>query len=79
MTSAHFFYSNGVPIDEGDAITVIKKHGSVDRIFAPKTDDAKDFCCFDTGGILLRFEDGDLQVWPHVNEDLVLLKKKAER
>lgn len=75
MNSGQFAYSDGSAIHEGDSISVSGKRGWVERIFAARTPAAKDFSCFDTGGVLLRFESGDLQVWPYINEDLVFLDR----
>ena len=73
MSPGHFAYSNGSDVHEGDLISVCGRRGWVERIFTPGTPGAMDFSCFDTGGVLLNFESGDLQLWPYIDEDLVLL------
>jgi hypothetical protein len=71
-----FKYSSDVEVLEGDYITVTGKRGRVERIFRAGAEESKDFSCFDTGGILLGFDDGDLQLWPWINEDLVFVDRK---
>ena len=68
-----FKYCSGEEIRLGDRISVSGKKGFVERVIAANTLEAKDYSCVDTGGVLLRFESGDLQLWPWMNEDLELL------
>jgi hypothetical protein len=70
-----FQYCSGQRVETGDIIVVIGKRGIVDKIFPAQTAEARDWSCFDTGGLLLKFEDGDLQVWPWINEDLKLIAR----
>jgi len=65
-----FNYCSGEEVCQGDRISVSGKKGFVERVIAAKTLEAKDYSCVDTGGMLLRFESGDLQLWPWMNEDL---------
>jgi hypothetical protein len=73
MTKTIWHYSTGAPINIGDRISLGHKEGVIEEIFSAMTQRAMDFKCAETGGLLLRFEDGDLQVWPYVNEDLVFV------
>ena len=75
MECDQFCYSTGCLIDKGDRIVVIDQQGVVEEVVIPQTPQAKDYSCFNTGGVLLRFDSGDLQLWPYINEDLVLIRK----
>lgn len=68
MTAFH--YKSGEAVQEGDIVAVVGKRATVESVFPERTSEARDFACFETGGLLLKFEDGDLQVWRWVNEDL---------
>ena len=78
MNSTSLVYSDGKVIQEGDLISVAGHRGHVERIFMAGTPEAGDFACGKTGGVLLNFDNGDLQVWPFINEDLVLLGRRGE-
>lgn len=69
-----FRYTSGEEVLTGDKITVASKPGTIEKILSPQTQDATDFSCPDTGGLLIKFDDGDLQVWPDVDEDLILVR-----
>lgn len=70
-------YCSGIPIYKGDAIAVGELRGTVEELLVKGTSAAENYRCLDTGGLLLRFENGDLQVWPYMNEDLKLLQRKG--
>lgn len=65
-----FQYKSGERVEEGDLVTVVGKKAIVARVFSEHSRDAQDFACFETGGLMLKFEDGDIQVWSTVDEDL---------
>lgn len=65
-----FHYKSGEVVWEGDLVMVVRKPAVIERVFSERSSDAQDFACFETGGLLLRFEDGDVQVWTAVDEDL---------
>lgn len=71
-----FHYSEGELVCEGDIVLIVNKRAVIERVMAKHSRDAQDYACSETGGLLLKFEDGDLQVWPHVNEDLRLVQRK---
>jgi hypothetical protein len=73
-----FYYMSGEVVREGDIVTVINKLAVVERILSERSQDARDFACFNTGGLVLRFDDGDLQVWRSVDEDLEFLRRKND-
>jgi hypothetical protein len=74
-----FFYTNGKLIAEGDSIQVSGNKGIIESLIGKGTKKSKDFCCFVTGGIMIRFKNGDLQVWPTANEDLIFLNRKKHQ
>ena len=72
-----FRYIGGELVCEGDGVMAANKRAVILRVMGMHTRNAKDHACFDTGGLLLEFEDGDLQVWPYVNEDIRLLQRNV--
>ncbi|MDP0497232.1 MAG: hypothetical protein Q7Q73_13595 [Verrucomicrobiota bacterium JB024] len=75
MSEPYFTYTTGNPVEPGDLVRVGSERGCIERLFHANTEDARDFACQDTGGILIRFEKMGLQVWLQANEDLVCLGK----
>jgi len=71
-----FQYSTGEVVLNGDSVKVQNKIGTVVGLFQPGTEQAKDYSCSDTGGVLIEFTDGDLQLWPVLDEDLILVKRQ---
>ncbi len=65
-----FYYKTGEIVREGDLVVVAGKRAVVECLFSELSDAARDFACFETGGLMLRFEDGDVQVWTTTDEDL---------
>jgi hypothetical protein len=65
-----FHYKSGEAVREGDLVVVAGKRAVIERLFSERSAAAQDFACFETGGLMLKFEDGDVQVWPAVDEDL---------
>lgn len=70
-----FCYSDGEKIRKNDEVVVAGERAVVLRILEKGSLVASDYSCFETGGILLDFENGDLQAWPFVNEDLILVRR----
>ena len=73
-----FRYLTGESVRAGDLVQIIEKRTIIDRVFSKGAKDSREFSCEHTGGILLKFEDGDLQLWCHTNEDLKLIKSAPE-
>ena len=73
-----FTYLGGTRVLVGDVVMAANKQASIEKVIQPRSKDAKDFNCEMTGGLLLAFEDGDLQLWPSANEDLVLMHRGKE-
>jgi len=73
-----FHYHTGELIRDGDLVAVAGKRAVIDRVISERTRESQDFSCFETGGLLIKFEDGDLQLWPDVDEDLQFLKRACE-
>ena len=75
MSSSHFVYSDGSTVHANDVIVFGSSRGTVDRILAPRTEEARDFGCFETGGVLLHTECWGLVLLPYIGDDLVLLAR----
>jgi hypothetical protein len=76
MNLREFLYVGGRSINVGDQVEVVGKRGAIVALVQPDTRDASDYACSTTGGILIRFEDGDLQLWPFVDEDLLFISSE---
>ncbi len=77
MTEKRFVYSDGREINKGDRIVNddlngIVVSGIVEGIFFPGSDEAQLHGCPFTGGVLLKFDNGDLQLWTDIDEHLIL-------
>jgi hypothetical protein len=77
-----FTYCTGENVIEGDRISFnntgdenLPTLGRVQSIIMPYTEQAKNFDCWETGGILMAFDDGDLHMWPQLNEDIMLVER----
>jgi hypothetical protein len=75
---ATFKYTTGELIQPNDVVQVIDRLAHVEQVIEKGTLESAHFNCQETGGILLRFKDGDLQLWPWVNEDLVFLERQSD-
>lgn len=70
-----FRYTIGEEVLLGDRIEVAGKPGTIEGIFGPETQEAAAYFCRETGGLLIEFDDGDLQVWLDANEDLIFVRR----
>ena len=70
-----FTYLTGEEVKDGDIVNAANQLAFIEKIINPETQDAKDFNCEKIGGLLIRFESGDLQLWPLPDEDLKLIKR----
>ena len=70
-----FCYSDGKTIMNDDEVVVADQRAVVANLIEKESPIARDYSCIETGGILLSFENGDVQLWPFVNEDLVLVRR----
>jgi len=60
-----FVYTNSLlPIEVGDHVSVDDHSGVVKRICFAGTQDARDYSCEKTGGILIKYDDGILALEP---------------
>jgi hypothetical protein len=71
-----FLYSTGEVVELGDLVTIIGKQATIETIILGHTQEASDFKCFETGGLLIAFANGDLQLWPWCDEDLVFVSRQ---
>lgn len=60
MSAIRFTYSDGTPVNQGDRV-IVENHrmASVELLLQPGTEESTVWQCCDTGGILLKFDDGD--------------------
>jgi hypothetical protein len=70
-----FQYSSGEVVLAGDAVSLKNKTGVVAGVLQPGEPQAFDYSCGDTGGVLVAFSDGDLQLWPDLDEDLAFVSR----
>jgi len=69
-------YSDGREIRKGDRVLVEgAREAVVSLLLSPGCKESWDFSCPE-GGFLLDFADGDVQVWPHANEDIELVDRQ---
>ena len=73
-----FVYRSGEPVMTDDVVTAAGDQARVAMVIQPNTQDAKDFSCKTTGGLLLKFDNGDVQLWPEVDEDLIFVRRRDE-
>lgn len=75
MNKPKFYYSNGLELRVKDTVLVNGKlKACVEAILAPGTKESKNYSC-EEGGFLLVFDNGDVQVWPNTDEDILLIKR----
>ena len=76
MSKTLFYYSNGLKVKLKDRVLVNDKFTArVEAILVPGTKEASDYACEEGGGFLLVFDNGDIQVWPNTDEDILLIKR----
>lgn len=63
-------YTDGSEVHKGDRILI---HGArkavISAVLLPGTEGAENYA-LPEGGILVEFDDGELQAWPRVDEDM---------
>lgn len=78
--STIFRYQDGAEILANDIILFTGLSGVVNQILQPQTLAAKDYACFDSGGVLLDVPDGlgfVLIQETHLCEDLLLSRRNG--
>jgi len=73
-----FVYLEGGNVLKGDRVLAAGKKATVVEVLEIGSPASANYSCPATGGLILQFDDGDLQVWPWVNEDLQLLARSGE-
>ena len=78
-------YSNGKKVRIGDRVGIdnldgrgVITSGHVIGVFPPGSPEARDYGCFETGGVLISLDNGDCQLWVHPDEHLVLLNEQGD-
>lgn len=70
-----FFYLSGERIQEGDRVLVNNKPAVVKYVIESGSKPASQHGCPDSGGFMLSFDSGDLQLWVAVDEDLEFISR----
>lgn len=66
-----FKYMDGTLAEEQDRVLIDgARSGIVVRVLRPLTEAASNHGCHDSGGVLIEFDDGDVQLWPDLDEDI---------
>ena len=79
MKSLSFFYTDGSKLRKNDRVLINDEQiARVDAILVPGTKEALDYSC-EKGGFVLVFENGDVQVWPDTDEDILLIGREEEK
>ena len=60
----HHYSGSLEPININDSVIVDDRSGLIVLVCMPQTKPAEDYYCEDTGGILVRFTDGLLELLP---------------
>lgn len=58
------FADSGEPVTKGDVVMVDDRSGVVQELCMPNSHEAENYYCEDTGGLLIKFDDGLLELLP---------------
>ena len=73
-----FYYPTGEPIQAGDRILVNRNRpGVIQYVLAAGSEEASQHGCLTTGGFMLSFDNGGLQLWPAADEDLEFVSRRV--
>lgn len=69
-------YSTGEQMQKGDKVIINSQLVAVvEEVLEPNTPLACDYYVEDTGGFLLRYDDGQFEVWTHVEQEITFLER----
>jgi hypothetical protein len=69
-----YFYTDGQEVMVNDVVlTTPGRYAHVQLLLEPESQLANSYSAPD-GGIVLKFDDGDYQVWPQADEDMSLIR-----
>jgi hypothetical protein len=72
-------YSDGSKLQIYDRVLINNNQvARVEAILFPETVEALQYSC-EEGGFLLVFENGDVQVWPDTDEDILLVRRSDKK
>ena len=72
-------YPDGSELQRNDNVLVNNEQmARVETILIPGTKEALEYSC-EEGGFVLVFENGDVQVWPDTDEDILLIGRKIKK
>ncbi len=75
---ADYRYQDGQSVRVGDLIRVARtRRARIESIFAAGTSEAADYDCSDTGGVLIKLDDGDRWLIRWINEDYELIQRSG--
>ncbi len=78
MRKFRLYYSDGSELQVNDRVLINDKQiARVEVILFPGTEEASQYSC-EEGGFLLVFENGDVQVWPDTDEDILLIGRSSK-
>ena len=70
-------YTEGQKLKTNDRVLINDKQiARVDAILVPGTKEALNYSC-EEGGFVLVFKNGDVQVWPDTDEDILLIGREG--
>ena len=70
-----FFYADGKEVMPDDVVvTPNSRKARVQLLLEPGSPTANAYSA-PNGGIVLKFDDGDTQMWPQANEDMQLVRR----
>jgi hypothetical protein len=69
-------YKSGEEVREKDKVLAYsKREGIVEVVLKPRTPMAREYYVEEDGGILLRFDDGQIEVWVSAGAELKLVAR----
>ena len=71
-------YRDGSEVRKNDRVLVYpKRHAVVEAILRPGSKRARDYDVDKEGGFILRFDDGDVQVWLSAQDEIELIRRQS--
>ncbi len=67
------------PLKKGDSVILDNRSGLIEEVCMPGSQPAENHCCEETGGLLVRFEDGLLELLPFGHHHRIVKKSEATR
>lgn len=75
MSKIKFYYSDGSELQKKDIVLVNNQQiAHIENVLIPGSEDAINYSC-EEGGVIIVFENGDVQVWSDTDEDICLIRR----